>query len=174
MNTALRIDAPWRLVGPWYRWTHPGLPADGRASRPAIQMFAGDDFVQAFLQRPQHSLRYDPAIDVVSHYDLVSAVPGGALAAKVSTLFAVNAKGDPAGPGDAKFRARLAPSALRKLFQPTHDRHYLVTCELHCDLPGFPSAGRAGVCQAGFVVRRRRSLVPAGITAGDIDAQAAP
>lgn len=174
VNTALRIDAPWRLVGPWYRWTHPGLPADGRASRPAIQMFAGDDFVQAFLQRPQHSLKYDPAVDVVSRYDLVSAVPGGTLAAKVSTLFAVNAKGDPAGPGDAKFRARLAPSALRKLFQPTHDRHYLVTCELHCDLPGFPGAGRLGVCQAGFVMRRRRSVLPAGLTAGDIDAQAAP
>ena len=174
VSPALRDGAPWKLVGPWYRWPHPGLPADGRVSRPAIQMLAGDDFIAAFLDRPQHTLKFDPVIDVVSNYDLVSAAPGGALAGKVSSLFAVKADGQPAQPGDTPFRARHAPSALRKLFQPTHDRHYLVTCELHCDLPGFPRVLRGAVCQAGFVLRRRRSIVPAGVTPAQIEAQTAP
>lgn len=176
MSAALRSEPPWILAGPWYRWTRPGLPADGRTSRPAIQMFSGDDFVQAFLQRPQHSLKADPTIDYVNNFDFVSAAPGGQLAGKIGAMFAVNAAGDPYRPGvdPAPLRARLAPSALRKLFQPSHDRHYLVTCELHCDAPGFPRANRLGVCQAGFVVRRRRSTVPAGVTAGDITGQVAP
>jgi hypothetical protein len=60
----------WRLVGPWYRWPRPALPADGRVSRPVIQKFAGDDFIKDFLARPQHSLKYDEVIDVVNSYQL--------------------------------------------------------------------------------------------------------
>lgn len=105
---------PWRLVGPWYRWTHPGLPTDGRLSAPSIQKFAGDDFIEAFLARPQHSLKYDPVVDVVQSQDLVK-VPGATLR---SLLLALNAKGQVAGQADAAaglYRARPAPSALRKL-----------------------------------------------------------
>ena len=42
-------DAAWALVGPWYRWSKPGLPAAGRLSAPALQKFAGDDFITAFM-----------------------------------------------------------------------------------------------------------------------------
>lgn len=163
-------SSTWRLVGPWYRWPRPGLPEDGRLAAPALQKFAGADFIAAFLAKPQHSLRYDEVVDVVSNHDLVSA---GTVGGKLATLFALNGQGAPARPGEAPFRARLAPSNLRKLYQPTHDRHYLVTCELHCDEPGFPRVARQKVCQQGFVVRRRRSLVPDGITAGDIEGRAA-
>ena len=166
--------APWRLVGPWYRWTHPGLPTDGRGAKPCIQKFAGDDFITGFLAHPQHSLKYDPVTDVVQNHDLVK-VPSATLR---SVLLALNAKGQVATQADVAanqvYRSRLAPSCLRKLYQPTHDRHYLVTCELHCDTPGFPRVKRDHVCQAGLVLRRRRSVVPAGITPGDIEAQTAP
>lgn len=173
----------WRLVGPWYRWATPGLPAEGLKSRPAIQMFAGDDFVTQFLARPQHSLKADPLVDVVQRYDLVSA--GSYAAGKVAALFALRANGDPLprylkkpnGDDDKTqpnpepaFRARPAPGSLRKLYQPTHDRHYIVSCELHCDEPGFPRVRRDQVCQAGFVLRRRVSTVPTGMTAAQIDA----
>lgn len=164
---------PWRLVGPWYRWSRPGLPEDGRLSAPAIQKFAGDDFIEDFLARPQHSLKYDPVVDVVQTQDLVK-VPGAKLR---SLLLALNAKGEVARPADVSaglYRARVAPGSLRKLYQPLHDRHYLVTCSLHCDAPGFPRVGRDQVCQAGFVLRRRRSVVPDGTTPGDIEAQTAP
>lgn len=164
--------APWRLVGPWYRWTHPGLPAAGRGAAPALQKFAGDDFIEGFLARPQHSLKYDPVVDVVQQQDLVK-VPGASLA---SLMLALKADGQVATPKDVAagvelFRARPAPSGLRKLYQPTHDRHYIVSCELHCDAPGFPRVPRQQVCQAGFVVRRRRSVVPAGVTPAMIQAE---
>jgi hypothetical protein len=160
----------WRLVGPWYRWARPGHPQDGRLSRPAIQKFAGDDFIEAFLARPQHSLKYDPLIDVVNNYDLVSI---GAALGKLSSFLPLNERGEPAKSGPL-FRARLAPSTLRKLYQPAHDRHYLVTCELHCEEPGLPRVTRQRVCQAGFVVRRRRSVVPPNLTPAMIAAQTAP
>jgi len=163
--------AHWRLVGPWYRWPRPALPEDGRVAAPTIQKFAGNDFVTAFLANPQHSLKYDPVIDVVNNHDLVAAA--SPMAGKISTLFALNSKGAPAKPADAKFRARLAPSGLRKLYQPTHDRHYIVTCELHCDEPGFPHVIRQRVCQSGFVMRRRRSSNPNGVTAAQIETQVA-
>src|SRR5690606_21146253 len=122
VRTRPAIAAPaWCLVGPWYRWPRPGLPEDGRLSRPAIQKFAGDDFIAAFSARPQRSLKYDPVVDVVNSYDLVSAAPGGALAGKIGSLFALNGQGRPAQPGESPFRARLAPGTLRKLYQPTHD-----------------------------------------------------
>lgn len=160
----------WCLVGPWYRWPRPGLPDDGRVARPALQKLAGNDFLAQFLRQPQHTLKFDEAIDVVQEHDLVGAKVGG----KLATMFALDAKGDPLprGSSAAPFRARLAPGTLRKLYQPTHDRHYVVTCELHCDEPGFPRVNRQKVCQAGFVVRRRRSILPAGVSADDVEAQA--
>jgi hypothetical protein len=161
----------WKLVGPWYRWPRPAHPEDGRLSRPEIQKFAGDDFIPAFLARPQHSLKYDPVIDVVNSYDLVSA--SSSLAGKLASFLPLNSKGEPATSGSL-FRARLAPSSLRKLYQPAHDRHYIVTCELHCDEPGFPRVARQKVCQTGFVVRRRTSVVPDGVTAEMIAGQTAP
>lgn len=47
---------------------------------------------------------------------------------------------------------------LRKLYLPTHKRWYVVVCELHCHLPGFPDAKHRAACETGFVVRKR----PAG------------
>lgn len=158
---------PWLLVGPWYRWDRAAVPADGRRAAPAFQKFNGDSFIEDFVADPQHSLAFDDEIDVVSHVGLLPAAAGGKLAGKLATLFATRADGRPLQPGETLTesllknlrRARLTPTDLRKLFLPIHDRHYLVVCELHCDVPGFPSADRAEVCQAGFVVRRRHRVV---------------
>src|SRR5690606_8865099 len=65
-----------------------------------------------------------------------------------------------AGPANGKLSsfsaAALVATSTRKLFLPLHKRFYLVVCELHCDSAGFPSVGRDKVCEAGFVIRRRR------------------
>lgn len=163
----------WLLVGPWYRWKQPGLPAAGRASAPSLQKFAGNNFIPEFLARPQHSLKYDPVIDVVNNFDLVKLDKS----AWAKMFFLLNNKGEPASPADKSndniFKSRLAPTDLRKLYQPTHDRHYLVTCELHCDLPGFPRVTRDQVCQAGFVVRRRSSTNPNNVSLDAIKAEVA-
>lgn len=58
---------------------------------------------------------------------------------------------------------RVAGGATRKVFLPSHGRFYLVVCELHCDVAGFPSTSRAQVCEAGFVVRRRTYRVGAEV-----------
>lgn len=160
---------PWKLVGPWYRWPRPALPADGRVAAPALQKFAGGDFINEFIAEPQHSLVFDPVIDVVSNIDLLPAAAGGNFAGKLAALFATKSDGTPVAPDQAVgdpdllknlLRSRLVPGAMRKLYLPTHDRHYLVSCELHCDMPGFPAVPRSEVCQAGFVLRRRVRLVP--------------
>ena len=59
-----------------------------------------------------------------------------------------------------KFTPEDVAEGRRKLFQPAHRRFYLVVCELHCDRPGFPDARGDDVCEAGFVIRRRRVPVP--------------
>ncbi|MGG5820907.1 hypothetical protein [Falsiroseomonas sp. HW251] len=159
---------PWKLVGPWWRWPRAAFPADGRLAAPAIQKFAGAGFIPGFLADPQHSLVFDAEVDVVSTVDLLPAVSGGNLVGKLAALFATKPDGTPVKPAEATtpeilsqlHRARLVPSGLRKLYQPAHDRHYLVVCELHCDVPGFPTVPRAEFCQAGFVVRRRQRVVP--------------
>jgi len=60
-----------------------------------------------------------------------------------------------------KFTGEDKEGQRRKLYLAQHKRFYLVVCELHCDRPGFPNAGTEEVCQAGFVLRRRRVPVPA-------------
>lgn len=58
---------------------------------------------------------------------------------------------------------RVAETGIRKVFLPSHGRFYLVVCELHCDVAGFPSTSREQVCEAGLVVRRRTYRVGAPI-----------
>ncbi|HJQ69628.1 MAG TPA: hypothetical protein VKA70_11685 [Blastocatellia bacterium] len=127
----------WKLVAPWYRWQQPGLPSAGRVSRPVIQKYDGATFVDEFLKNPQRSLKF-------TSEDLVH---------KVVNL-------PPLVPPFYKGKRRLSesgyvPTSMRKLFLDTHKRFYLVVCELHCDMPGFPSVERDQACEAGFVIRRR-------------------
>jgi hypothetical protein len=60
-----------------------------------------------------------------------------------------------------KFTGEDAVKGRRKLYLTLHKRFYLVVCELHCDRLGFPNARRDDVCEAGFVLRRRRTPLPA-------------
>ncbi len=149
---------PWQLVAPWYRWPDPGVPASGRGRRPEIQKFASDDFIAEFLAEPQHSLRHDPPLDQVHlvDYTPAPAPTAAALAGKISSLFPLNAQG-----AAVPSRTRLTRLPMRKIYLPTHGRHYVVVCELHCDIAGFPSPSAREVCQAGFVVRRRHLSYPA-------------
>ncbi len=158
MSTA--CHHPWTVTAPWYDWARAGVPGSGRGTAPSIQKFASDEFIAEFLREPQHSLQYDEREDRIYTAQFVKAQPGGGLAGKIAALFPLkNAKGDAWQPGDATdeiYRTTLVGSALRKLYLPSHARHYLVVCELHCDVPGLPPPGPDTVCQAGFVIRRRR------------------
>jgi len=149
---------PWIVTAPWYDWAHPGVPSSGRGSRPSIQKFASDDFIADFIREPQHSLQFHEHDDQIFTAQLVSAQPGG-LSGKLAALFALRPDGRPLGKGDDRasaLKTRLVGSGLRKLYLPSHARHYLLVCELHCDAPGLPPPAPDSVCQAGFVVRRMR------------------
>jgi hypothetical protein len=61
---------------------------------------------------------------------------------------------------DEDYISRAGLSSLLKVFLPSHKRFYLVVVEVHCDLPGFPTASRNDICEQGLVIRRRRQIVP--------------
>jgi hypothetical protein len=123
----------WRLVAPWWRWGS----QEGRATGPALQKYDTSDFVTDFLANPQRSLVIDGVDDRVQK-----------LVPKPAPRFGGRLR--------ALADAELQPTTTLKLFLPTHKRFYLVVCELHCEQAGFPNAHREEVCEAGFVVRRRR------------------
>ena len=146
----------WLLVAPWYRWprqeTELGLPP--RASRPVIQKYEDPKLVQMFTTEPQHSLVWDDDDWVYQTSVLTAATAtSGPLVGKRTELSV---------PRGTRFERYLATkTSIRKLFLDAHKRHYLVVCELHCDEAGFPDTNRAGVCQQGFVIRRRYTSYPA-------------
>jgi hypothetical protein len=150
---------PWTVTAPWYDWARAGVPSSGRQTRPLIQKFASDNFIADFIKEPQRSLAFDARDDELYTAQFVSAAPGQ-FVGKLAGLFPVkDAAGTPYNPGDATGNLRksqLVGTGLRKLYLPAHARHYLVVCELHCDVPGMPPPAPDTVCQAGFVVRRTR------------------
>jgi len=119
------------LVAPWWHW--PSQTGHGRTSRPALQKYETSDLVNTFLADPQLRLKF------LHHVDEVVAITPAS---------------SPLGSPIRK------PTGVRKLYLDTHHRHYLVTCELHCDATGFPPVTMDQVCQAGFVIRRRLFDVP--------------
>ncbi|WP_148716394.1 hypothetical protein [Chitinolyticbacter meiyuanensis] len=160
------VHHPWLITAPWYRWDKAGVPASGKQHlKPAIQKFASDDFVNEFIRDPQHSLVFDND-DVIYNIDYVQ-VTEGRLPGRLAAFFPTRSDGSPAQPGDAATdlrQTKLVPTSTRKLFLPAHARHYMVVCELHCDTHGLPSVPASEICQAGFVVRRRRLAVPQALS----------
>ena len=137
---------PWKLVAPWYRWH--ALPGDRRHTPPVIQKYETSKFVEEVLADPQHFLAYG-AEDWVYR----------------SVRFRPKRVPSPDGQGTLSrslSNRKVVRTDMRKLFLDTHKRFYLVVCELHCDVAGFPNATRDDVCEAGFVVRRRVTDFPRG------------
>lgn len=124
---------PWILVGPWYRSESVGGPPVNRSTAPILQKYGDLDFMNKFTEEPQRSLRF-ACEDFVDRLCV-----------------------DPNRVITPALRQQLDDSL--KLFQHAHQRFYLVVCELHCVVPGFPSVKRDQVCETGFVVRRRVPVV---------------
>lgn len=169
MSAAQHPWHEWRLVAPWWSWQPADDPLAGRGTGPLLQKFAADEFVEGFLKRPQHSLRFEAEDEVASVTLLGSRLERGVARAKASAAALPAWEAADAARVEnpllaelqaAPAQVRLASSGERKLFLPLHGRHYLVSCELHCDAHGFPSVDPAAVCAMGFVVRRLSSPVP--------------
>jgi hypothetical protein len=98
-------------------------------------MYDSAQLVNTFLADPQRRLAFREQTDEV--WDLAADEKGTRLPVRQRT-------------------------GLRKLFLPTHHRHYLITTSLRCDVAGFPHTRAEAVCGAGFVVRRRSVDLPGG------------
>ena len=125
--------------------------------RPQLLRFASDDF----MERALHLLDTDPAriADLVARpetwRDPPAAMDPSADAARhvpLPTAMKANRR--------QRFLGRVPspippPTAPLKLWQPAHQRHYLVAGSLACALPGLPEHQLAGGQErVGFVLRR--------------------
>jgi hypothetical protein len=138
---------PWRVVAPWYRWARADGAEPGRAAEagtPALHKFGSTSFVADFLRDPQRSVVFDEALDVVQRIENIPAAELNGADGRLRKLG----------------RRRLVPTQTRKLFQPAHQRFYLLAVGVHCDAPGFPKVDPASIEEVGFVIRRRTVKVP--------------
>jgi hypothetical protein len=142
------LERDWLLVAPWYRWPKKAVRVgdEQRFTAPVIQKFDSPACVDNFLDDPQRSLAF-------TSEDYVTSSTG---------RFALMKKSWSYFPAFVWPRKSVAiPTDVKKIFLEPHKRYYLVVCELHCDAAGLPSESFDKVCEAGFVVRRRRAN-PAG------------
>jgi hypothetical protein len=131
------------LRAPWYVGERAGYDRfDPRALAPALQKYGSDDFIDRILADPRDSLTFDPDEDT---WGYPVAVPHAER-----------------GPGRLRFAThRIHRTGLRKLYQPSHQRYYLVVVELFCDTAGLPRPGPADEVEVGFVLRRKRFVFDA-------------
>lgn len=133
----MSADVGLALRAPWYvRERHDGPDLrDGRSLRPVIQKYDGPDFVTRVLADPRDSLVFTDD----DHWSY-----------PVPVTPSLTAKGR-----DRLATSQLVRSKLRKLYQPAHDRFYLVVVEVFCDAPGLPRAGLHTNLEMTMVMRRQ-------------------
>ena len=121
---------------PWYARERAGFGVnDPRAFPPVLQKYDSTRFVRQVTTDPRDSLEFTDE-DKWSYPVPVSFPAPGTGRQRFATSTMVTTK-------------------LRKLYQPNHDRFYLVVVELFCDTPGLPRAGSHRDVDVGFVLRRR-------------------
>lgn len=163
MSASKSTRHPWTLTGPWYRWSEPGVAEAGRGSKPAIQQYAGFSYAAEFLAEPQRSLiprEQDYVHRLLANPDNPPPAEGAVPHAPPKPFSEL--------PFAAYLRER---TQVRKLYQAIHGYSYLVSVELHCDLPGLPSVDADKVEEAGFVIRRLSAEVLADAD-GSLEKQA--
>ena len=170
---------PIQWQAPRPLWARFGIPSAGGAiaadqERPAILRFASDDFMEqmlgtlardpsqidALVARPETWRAPMAEAPVAEQADLIERTPIPGIAdtvirrllakkPKQSIPATVHEAEDPHAQG----QARLLPL---KLYQPAHQRYYLVASSLICGVPGFPERAVAlgAAEQVNYVIRR--------------------
>lgn len=167
---------PVLWTSPTPLWGRFGPYTSADQARPSILRFASDDFMERMLAM----LAADPRrigeviarpetwrTEVGATPDLVERVPMPRIAralarirtngaAKTAVAMAIHE-------GDVT-ESSVTRTVPLKLYHPAHQRHYLVTANLVCGIPGFPDRAVAGGGRekVGYVLRRL--LLPPGVT----------
>jgi hypothetical protein len=170
-------DVQWMAPAPFWvvSSTTEEAPTQQGLARPAILRFASDDFMAHFmavLERSPKKLagltaqwetwREAPAASP-SHALLAPTKPQSAVAKKLERIRIAKAESIIARSGEIAAAAKKpseSPEPHRlKLFQPAHQRFYLVVASLVCEIVGFPdrAVDTGKQERVSFVVRR---LVP--------------
>lgn len=129
------------LRAPWYVRERDGVDLRSpRARRPVLQKYDVPTFTDRLLHDPADSLLFDEDDDVWNYP--VPVVPD--LTDKSRLRLATST---------------LVRSNLRKLYQPMHQRFYVVVVEVFCDSPGLPRAGSHDDLTVAFRMRRLHTTV---------------
>ncbi len=136
----MSAPAGFVLRAPWYaRERHGWTVNSPAAARPQIQMYDSTTFVRRLLADPRDS-------DKVGADDYWS--------------YPVPVTPSPLARGrDRLATHRLVQTGLRKLYQPSHNRYYVVVVEVFCDQPGLPRAGSHPDIEVKMVLRRQHTTV---------------
>ncbi len=168
-----RLPHPTRWVAAPPLWAADPAGFDATAldtlQRPTLLRFTGDDFMQRLLDLLQHApQRLDELIARPETWrglqpETPAAAPKEALSRPAALLRRRTALDRAQGPSLPV--PGNDPENPLKLFQPVHQRYYLVAASLVCDRPGMPDRGlQTGHDQVGFVIRR---LFPAATSSAD-------
>ncbi len=114
--------AGFAMRSPWYVRSRDGVDLRSPAAlRPTLQMYDDPAFVESLLRDPADSVAFG-ADDVWSYPVPVTPSTTDGTRLRLATY-------------------QLVATNLRKLYQPMHQRYYVVVVEVFCDQPGLPRAG---------------------------------
>jgi len=139
--------------------------ADDQA-RPAILRFANDEFMEQIIAMLADNPRQlGDLVAAPETWRLPGAEPPGLMAqvalprmARALARRRLNESGiallDPTTRERTVKENSVERTLPLKLYQPAHQRHYLVAANFVCGVPGFPDRELTGSDQVGFVIRR--------------------
>ncbi|MGC3992794.1 MAG: hypothetical protein QM779_01470 [Propionicimonas sp.] len=136
------MSAGFVFRSPWYDRVREGIDLRApQALRPRLQMYDSAQFVKQLLRDPADSVRF--GADDVWTYP-VPATPSVTDSTRLRLA-----------------TSKLVRTNLRKLYQPSHQRFYVVVVELFCDVPGLPRAGSHTELTMRFRMRRLNTSLTA-------------
>jgi hypothetical protein len=160
----------WTAPAPlWPELTPAGNGQRAAFHRPAILRFGDDDFMETFmglLAEEPHRLADWQAVPETWRGPATEPIPVASLPSFAQRLHRLRlglaAVSDPAKAAPPALNEAMIPAGRLKLYQPAHQRYYLVAANLVCRVSGLPDRlpdNGAGE-QTGYVVRRLLPLNP--------------
>ena len=127
-------------------------PGTAGAGRPVVHKYDTTDFVEDFLKEVSAAAGAQTPSAPPSMLAIDPGTPSTSTLAIDVDAFDLFTTAPPTEDGDRALNANTA--RLRKIYQPSHFRFYLASCELRCLVPGLPAPGEAKIEKVELVIRR--------------------